>query len=127
MFRLARATLLFATLMIAVSAIAEDRGTPTAEWLELSRPSIGFQLCDDPRAPFRIAFDGTTDECKAEVDRLFAKCATEVPNVVLPPVLLDAEDQKAAGVLLYECVSSYYVGGATLEEFNRRYPLEPHD
>jgi len=84
---------------------------------------IGVQLCDSPRAPFRNAFDGTTEECKIEVDRLFIKCTTEVPNVSLPATLMNMDEQTAAGVLLYECVSSHYVGGVTLEEFNRRYPL----
>jgi hypothetical protein len=111
--------------MVAGGAIAQDTAIPTEQWLERSRPSIGFQLCEDPRAPFRVAYDGTTEECKAEVDRLFVKCATEVPNVRLPAMLISMDEQMEVGVLLYECVSSYYLGGATLEEFNRRYPLEP--
>jgi hypothetical protein len=123
--RIFQITLLLATALVTTGPNAEDTDMPTEEWLEWSRPSIGFQLCEDPRAPFRVAFDGTTEECKAEVDRLFIKCATEVPNVRLPATLPNVEDQKAAGLVLYECVSSYYLGGATLEEFERRHPLEP--
>jgi hypothetical protein len=116
---------LLATGLVAGGSNAQGGGTQTDAWLESSRPLIGMQLCEDPRAPFRVAFDGTTEECKAEVERLFVKCTTDVPNVRLPPILETVEDVKAAGVLIYECVASYYVGGTTLAEFNRRYPLEP--
>lgn len=58
------------------------------------------------------------------MDRLFIKCTTEVPNVSLPAMLMSMDDARAAGIVIYECVSSYYMGGATLEEFNRRYPPE---
>jgi len=125
MNKLSQFALLLATGIGAAGISAQESRGPSNQWLlESYRPVVGVQLCENPSVESRVAFDGTTEECKTELDRLFVKCTTELPNVRLPPEFKNKEEQVAAIALLYECVSSHYIGGATLEEFNRRYPLE---
>jgi len=125
MNRLSQITLLLATGIGADGIGAQESRGPSNQWLlESYRPVVGVQLCENPSVESRADFDGTTEECKAEFDRLFVKCTTELPNVRLASEFKDREEQVAAVALLYECVSSHYIGGATLKEFNRRYPPE---
>ena len=126
MYRILKTALLLVTGIGTAEIGAQEGGTPTNQWsLESYRSVVGFQLCENPSVESRAEFDGTTEECKAEFDRLFVKCTTELPNVRLPAKFRNKGEQGAAVTLLYECVMSHYIGGTTLEEFNRRYPLGP--
>ncbi len=105
---------------------AQDGNIPTDPWrLAAYRPVVGVQFCENPVLTRSMPFDGTTEECKAEFDRLFVKCTTELPNVRLPSKFNNREEQGAAIALLYECISSHYIGGASLEEFNSRHVPQP--
>lgn len=111
---------------IGSAAICAQEGrTPMNQWLlESYRPVVGVQFCETPSILPPDSFDGTTEMCKAEFDRLFVKCTTELPNVSLPAEFRNREEQGAAITLLYECMSAYYFGGAALDEFERRHPVE---
>jgi hypothetical protein len=117
--------LLFFTGIGSTWIWGQDSRTPTSPWLlESYRPVVGVQFCETPSIAPPDAFDGDVEVCKAEFDRLFIKCTTELPNVSLPAEFRDREEQGAAITLLYDCISAYYFGGAALEKFERRYPVE---
>lgn len=126
MHRRLQIALLAVTFIGATGIGAQQDRTPSNPWLlESYRPVVGVQFCDPPHILSLEAFDGTPEECKAEFDRLFVKCTTELPNVKLPAKFRTKGEQGAAITLLYECMASHYIGGDTLDEFNRRYPPAP--
>ena len=114
MYRFLQTTLLLVTGIGAAEIGAQEGNTPTDQWMLKSyRPVVGVQLCENPSVESRADFDGTTEECKAEFDRLFVKCTTELPNVRLPAKFRNKAEQGAAVTLLYQCVMSHYIGGAS--------------
>lgn len=118
--------LLWCAGMVFTRSVAQPGPVPENPWLlQDYRPVLAVQFCDNPRLVSRSAFDGTMEECRAEFERLFDKCINDVPGVRLPVEFRNKKEQAAAVTLLYECMSSHYMGGATLEEFNRRHPAEP--
>jgi len=119
-----KVNVLIVAFFIVTAVAAQDEGIATKEWLDLNRPSMAAQLCDDARSPFRATFSGTSDECEAEVGRIFDYCATEVPNIRLPETLTDLEGARSAAIALYDCVIAVHLGGRKLEDFRRKYPLE---
>ena len=121
--RLLNFILLLVTTFIAIGIGAQDRRTPTDPWqLESYRPVIGVQFCENPVLTRSMPFDGTTEECKAEFDRLFVKCTTDLPYVNLPSEFRNKGEQAAGVTLLFECISSHYIGGDTLKEFESSNP-----
>jgi hypothetical protein len=123
MKRIARITLLLMSGVVSAGISAQVQRTPENPWLlESYRPVVAVQLCGNPGI---VSFDGTLEECKSEFDRLFVKCTTVVPNVRLPAEFTSKQEQVEGLTLIYQCVLAHHHGGATLEEFNRRYPLDP--
>jgi len=125
MIRRLRYSLLILTGIVLTGIRAQPGPTPDNQWLlEDYRPVLPAQFCENPRIVSRSSFDGTMEECIVEFERLFDKCVNESPNVRLRAEFRNKEEQAWSVSFLYECMSSHYIGGATLEEFNLKYPVE---
>ncbi len=97
-------------------ARAQGGGTPKDVWLTNLRPMMVNGLCA-PQSPLMRVYAGPVEKCPAEVDELFTKCTTQVPEVRLPAMLTNARQANQYGSILAECISAHYMGGDALKSF----------
>jgi len=108
---------IFATFIsFSIVALAQDINMPKAQWLQNLKPIMSNGLCATG-SPLLKVYKGAVSGCPAEVESLFDKCTTKVPEVLLPETITSIPQANKYGSVIAECVSAHYMGGDALKAF----------
>lgn len=111
-----RSFLLVAGLFLTGAVMAQDITMPREQWLSNLKPTMRDGFCR-AGSPFMQAYKGDAADCPGTVEALFAKCTTDVPQVVIPDPIVGVPQATKYGSIVGECVSAHYMGGEILEIF----------
>ncbi|MBQ0935920.1 hypothetical protein [Ideonella paludis] len=62
-------------------------------------------------------YKGEAGDCPKQLDVLFTRCTTQVPEVSIPEMLTSEAQANLYGVIIAECIGAQYQGGDALKAF----------
>jgi hypothetical protein len=104
-------------MAFAPYAVAKQLNIPKEEWLLVYKPNMSRAMCEGADSPFRQIYEGTPEDCVAEVGRLFNRCTRHEPAVALPDVFASIPHSNWYWHVVIKCVTAHYQGGTAVGLF----------
>jgi len=103
-------------LRVPVLALDQPVATPNRPWVCSLKPVVSDWRCG-AGSPFFEVYKGGVADCPATLEKLYVKCASDVPQVIIPDLMVSLAQAVEYGSFLGGRVPAHYLGGEGLEVF----------